>query len=189
MASSHIRRAKAQQIMPEPYGLYRALQPSHPRPNTRHVHGHRMTHGDTYCTCRCDTCTSHAHARHTRRTWSAGCSLGSGTPASASRQPRMVNGMTGPKAKDMVECQTLVRVNYSPSVLSHAAAGSSSAAAASTSEAAPPGSVDTDGALAAVPADLTDDVADACVVCFENERTHLVYPCRLWPPVPVQGVR
>ena len=105
MASSHIRRAKAQQIMPEPYGLYRALQPSHPRPNTRHVHGHRMTHGDTYCTCRCDTCTSHAHARHTRRTWSAGCSLGSGTPASASRQPRMVNGMTGPKAKDKVECR------------------------------------------------------------------------------------
>ena len=38
-------------------------------------------------------------------TWSAGCSLGSGTPASASRQPRMVNGMTGPKAKDKVECR------------------------------------------------------------------------------------
>ena len=48
--------------------------------------------------------------RHKRRsTWSAECNLGSGTPASDSRQPRirMVNGMPGPKAKDKVECRLL----------------------------------------------------------------------------------
>ena len=38
-------------------------------------------------------------------TWSAECNLGSGTVASAARQPRMVNGMAGPKAKDMAECR------------------------------------------------------------------------------------
>ena len=39
-------------------------------------------------------------------TWSAGCNLGSGTPASDSRQPRMVNGMTGRRRRSALRQKT-----------------------------------------------------------------------------------